>query len=154
MKWLTISELRRKLNLPETTVRRYIQEYGAYIQQKKQGHMIVVAPDSVEVIREIRKCHIDHGMTKEQGEEYLANRHTMSLVIAQDDKEKGVTVAEVLDDMQKMKKLISKLVEENMKLRNELEQRDRKLEEKIESIHQLLESSQNQEKKTWWKWFK
>jgi hypothetical protein len=151
MEWLTIPQVKKQLNIPETSLRRYLQEYSEYIHQKKQGHKIVISSESAEVIKEIRECLMERRMTRDQVEEHLRQKHRMSLVIA-DGPDKAVTVSDVMNNMNEMRQLLFKLTEEmaslaeeNRQLRSELEEKSLKWETKMDQLTKQLK------KKPWWK---
>lgn len=130
MRWLPIKEVCELINASDMTVRRYIQRHGQYIRTRQRGNITEIAEESIPVLRKIRQFYMELRWNRHQVEEALAENFAMNVVIAEDEDRGAITVKQTLEDMQHMRQILWRLVEENRMLREEFELLRQKLEEK------------------------
>lgn len=161
IKWLTVLDVEKQINIPNATIRRYIRNHGHHLNIKKKGKSYFIDSESIPIMLDIRKLY-DDGMTLEQVEEALIDTGMpVTITVTADDKQVTVNVAEALQDMQKamneQTKVIQSLVEQIQKqqeyIDNKLEERDQRLiadiKENEETKTQVAVANQVEEKKGW-----
>src|SRR6185437_12820629 len=58
MDWITVNKISKMINTPVPTVRRYIQKHQAFLNTKREGKKILLHPNSVEILKKIRKWYM------------------------------------------------------------------------------------------------
>src|SRR6478735_2678934 len=125
MDWMNINEISKVIDTPAPTVRRYIQKHQAFLNTKKQGKKILLHPDSIELLKKIRKWYVVDNM----------------IDIEIDNK---LMVEEIKEIKQSYKEGESKR-----------EQRDLALMEIVRSMQETKKSiAASEEKKKWWEFWK
>jgi len=85
-KWLTVSELKERLGIPQPTIRRYIERHGHHLHIRKHHKSYLIAERSLDDLVRIREAYLQ-GMNADQVEDELvaANAPTIIDVIAVSD---------------------------------------------------------------------
>jgi excisionase family DNA binding protein len=73
MGMLTVQELSRRLEVPERTIRRWIDAHGPFLGARKDGRRLLVPEDSFKVAETIKALYAG-GATSEQVNDTLAGR--------------------------------------------------------------------------------
>lgn len=121
MSWLTIKEVSDHLDIPDPTLRRYLSEHGQFIKMSNEGHVQVIAEESLEVLKRIRSYYAKR-WPKSRIQKALAEEFPLNVVIGKTDEGQLMTAGETLDEIMKMRQFIIELLEENRNLRNELKE--------------------------------
>lgn len=101
MDWTTVREVSERLDVPERTLRRWIELHGPFIGAKKEGRRILIPMESVDALREIRDLYAD-GMTAQEVTERLrSDGLPMTIDMADGGPPVAVNVAEALQELSK-----------------------------------------------------
>ncbi|MED1107674.1 DUF3967 domain-containing protein [Bacillus paramycoides] len=170
--WLSIIEVSQSLQVPDNTVRRYIQRHIEFISHKKHGKKYLIHVDSLKVLEKIRSLYTEDFYMEEQIQEYLnqqgfkkfinvtnVNKEVdnpvdhppkeiekiIELYVAKAIKEKEEEFFKVLEEQNKMF---------HSQLMQKLEERDQFL---LESIRETQNSKKqiaaSNRQKVWWKFW-
>lgn len=143
MQWMTIREVSVKTNISDPTLRRYIRDHGQFIKTRMEGHILTVSEESIPIIIKIRQFYLDLGWKKPRVQQALEETYPMNIVLTKDEERGEITVGETIEDIRKLRFILSKLVDEQQLLREEIKYLRNKLDEKEESSkeHQLYVES-------------
>ncbi len=126
--WLTISEVCDITGIADPTLRRYIKTYEDYIRTSRDGHVLIIAEESVNVIQKIREYSLDKRWGTDRIKRELRENYPMTFIIGQDSEKNEVSVGQTLDEMRKMVVYLKKLSVENQALKHEIEEMRKDLE--------------------------
>ncbi|MBR0592528.1 MerR family transcriptional regulator, partial [Bacillus pumilus] len=70
--WHSIKSLEKELQIPNTTLRRYIRQHGHHLNIKKNGKSYLVANESIPLLKKIRGLYVE-GKSIENIETILTN---------------------------------------------------------------------------------
>lgn len=73
MDYITIQDLSRLTDIPERTLRRYIDRHARFFVTRRESGQVLVTAEAVPVARAIRKAYED-GMTAAKVDEVIADR--------------------------------------------------------------------------------
>lgn len=158
-KWYSISQLSQLVEIPETTVRRYLNKFERYFRFEQRGRGKKYHPGSMEILQRIALLYTEEYEASEI-EEVLSKDFAFTI----DEGKKEVTVIqspnknielqfEEFKQQQEQfnKQLLNQLKKQQEYINNKLEERDRILIESIREIQeakQEIASSNKQEKKS------
>lgn len=164
-KMLTVSELSKITEIPESTVRRYLTRFEAYFPFDSRGKGKKYRPDSIEVLKQIAVLYSE-GYQANEIEPMLANRFPFTINDSMDTttqpQHKSIELQfeefkeqqdefnkQLLEKLEHQQNFIKKLLEDQNQsfLQNTQEIQ---LKEK-ENINQQAKSP---EQKAWWKFWK
>ncbi|MGE7828984.1 MerR family transcriptional regulator [Paenibacillus sp. NPDC093718] len=86
-KWITITELTEQFDIPQPTIRRYIERHGHHLLTKKHHKSYLISSESLPIVIQIREAYA-RGMNGEQVEEVLAANRVPTYINV-DDHEDG-----------------------------------------------------------------
>jgi DNA-binding transcriptional MerR regulator len=114
--WFSVLEFEKQTEIPNQTIRRYINNHGVYLNPKKRGKSYYLVEESIKVIQEIRKLY-NEGMTTQLVNDTLQERNIpMTITVSEGEEKVSVKVSEALQDMKKS------MNEQNEVIRSLLEQ--------------------------------
>lgn len=124
MDWITINDISKMINTPVPTVRRYIQKHQAFLNTKREGKKILLHPDSVEVLKKIRKWYmIDNLIDTEIDSKLKADGYKLFIDVQSINQELDSSSLDFLKAMFKEQRAINEqLMESNKLLVKELEE--------------------------------
>ncbi|MGG0480784.1 DUF3967 domain-containing protein [Priestia megaterium] len=176
MDWITINDISKMINTPVPTVRRYIQKHQAFLNTKREGKKILLHPDSVEILKKIRKWYmIDNLIDTEIDNKLKADGYKLFIDVQSINhqsinQELDSSSLDFLKAMFKEQRAINEqLMESNNLLVEEIneikqnykesetkrEQRDLALMETLRSIQETKKLvAVSEEKKKWWQFWK
>ncbi|SFH67342.1 Protein of unknown function [Priestia megaterium] len=176
MDWMNINEISKVIDTPAPTVRRYIQKHQAFLNTKKQGKKILLHPDSIELLKKIRKWYVVDNMidieidNKLKTSGYKAVIDVESINHESIEQELDSSSLDFVKAMFKEQRTINEQLMENNKLlveeikeikqsykesENKREQRDLALMEIVRSMQETKKSiAASEEKKKWWEFWK
>lgn len=62
MDWITVNKISQMIDTPVPTVRRYIQKHQSFFNTRREGKKILLHPDSVELLKKIRRWYVVDNM--------------------------------------------------------------------------------------------
>lgn len=164
-KLLTVSELSKITEIPESTVRRYLSRFEAYFPFDARGKGKKYRPESVEVLKQIALLYSE-GYQANEIEPMLANRFSFTI----DNSPEATTQPQYKPVEQQFQEFKDQQNEFNRQLLEKLDQQQeyikKLLEERNQSSLQNPEELQPEEKKeishltesfeqrAWWKFWK
>ncbi|WP_155010779.1 DUF3967 domain-containing protein [Priestia megaterium] len=176
MDWITINDISKMINTPVPTVRRYIQKHQAFLNTKREGKKILLHPNSVEILKKIRKWYmIDNLIDTEIDNKLKADGYKLFIDVQSINhqsinQELDSSSLDFLKAMFKEQREINEQLMESNKLLveeiNEIkqnykesetkrEQRDLALMETLRSIQETKKLvAASEEKKKWWQFWK
>jgi len=176
MDWITINDISKMINTPVPTVRRYIQKHQAFLNTKREGKKILLHPDSIEILKKIRKWYmIDNLIDTEIDNKLKADGYKLFIDVQSINhqsinQELDSSSLDFLKAMFKEQRAINEQLMESNKLLveeiNEIkqnykesetkrEQRDLALMETLRSIQETKKLvAASEEKKKWWQFWK
>ncbi|PFQ83272.1 DUF3967 domain-containing protein [Priestia megaterium] len=176
MDWITINDISKVINTPVPTVRRYIQKHQAFLNTKREGKKILLHPNSVEILKKIRKWYmIDNLIDTEIDNKLKADGYKLFIDVQSINhqsinQELDSSSLDFLKAIFKEQRAINEQLMENNKLLveeiNEIkqnykeseikrEQRDLALMETLRSIQETKKLvAASEEKKKWWQFWK
>lgn len=126
--WMPIEEVAKELDVPSSTLRRYLSNYKDFVSIKRNGSMQMVSCDSLEVLRKIRNLHVEKNMSVKDVTEILHRENPMMVVLGHDSTGLPVSAGEFLAEILRTNK---RLLMENREIKKELYE----LRELMESNH-------------------
>jgi len=176
MDWITINDISKMINTPVPTVRRYIQKHQPFLNTKKQGKKILLHPDSIELLKKIRKWYVVDNLidieidNKLKASGYKAVIDVESINHESIEQELDSSSLDFVKAMFKEQRAINEQLMENNKLlveeikeikqsykegESKREQRDLALMEIVRSMQETKKSiAASEEKKKWWEFWK
>jgi len=176
MDWITINDISKMINTPVPTVRRYIQKHQAFLNTKREGKKILLHPNSVEILKKIRKWYMIDNLidieidNKLKADGYKLFIDVQSINHQSINQELDSSSLDFLKAMFKEQRAINEQLMESNKLLveeiNEIkqnykeseikrEQRDLALMETLRSIQETKKLvAASEEKKKWWQFWK
>jgi len=176
MDWITVNKISQMIDTPVPTVRRYIQKHQTFFNTRREGKKILLHPDSVELLKKIRKWYVvDNLIDTEIDNKLKTNGYKAFIDVESIDHE---SIEQELDSssldfvkaMFKEQRAINEQLMENNKLlveeikeikqsykesENKREQRDLALMEIVRSMQETKKSiAAAEEKKKWWEFWK
>ena len=159
-KWLSVSQLSENTNIPETTVRRYLNKFSTYFRHDHIGKGKKYHPESCEILKKIASLYSKDYGTREI-ESILSNEFAFSV----EAKESKPSVHQSMPDIERQfeefkahqesfnRELLQKLEEQQEYIKNHLEQRDKNLMAALKEIQETkkLAAATKQQKKGFWK---
>lgn len=127
MEWLTVTEVSRRMNVSDRTLRRYINDHKMFIDTRKEpGRPLEIHEKSIDILKQIRVMY-EKGWDSVRIQRRLAETKPMVIPVEDEKDDLPATVGETLMEF---KNLLSEIVE-----------RQRYLEEQI---HHIKEQQQIQ----------
>ena len=176
MDWITVNKISQMIDTPVPTVRRYIQKHQTFFNTRREGKKILLHPDSVELLKKIRKWYVvDNLIDTEIDNKLKTNGYKAFIDVESIDHE---SIEQELDSssldfvkaMFKEQRAINEQLMENNKLlveeikeikqsyqesESKREQRDLALMEIVRSMQETKKSiAAAEEKKKWWEFWK
>jgi len=113
--YLTLKQLQSLVEIPENSLKRYIQEHGEFINYDKQHNRYRIHVSAVETIKTIRKLYGD-GFKKEAVTEHLLDAGVpVTITVDSEEGKDLISVNEELQQMKEMMQLFFKKTEEDKK---------------------------------------
>ena len=176
MDWITVNKISQMIDTPVPTVRRYIQKHQTFFNTRREGKKILLHPDSVELLKKIRKWYVVDNMidieidNKLKTSGYKAFIEMESINHESIERELDSTSLDFVKAMFEEQRAINEQLMENNKLlveeikeikqsykesENKREQRDLALMEIVRSMQETKKSiAAAEEKKKWWEFWK
>lgn len=158
MTWLPISLVVERVDIGETTVRRYIRDYKEFIKTKKEGNTLVIHKSALDVMQKIKRLSVGKRLGKERIREELRANFSQEIIIGEDNATNDITVGQTLEEIRNLTTVIKKLVDENKQLKVDLADLDKKIDSiAIQQAEQnkLLSFTQDDNKsKGWFSWLR
>jgi hypothetical protein len=176
MDWITVNKISKMIDTPVPTVRRYIQKHHAFFNTRREGKKILLHPDSVEVLKKIRKWYVVDNMidteidNKLKADGYKVFIDVESINHESIEHELDSSSLDFVKAMFKEQRAINEQLMENNKLlveeikeikqsykesESKREQRDLALMEIVRSMQETKKSiAASEEKKKWWEFWK
>lgn len=152
-KLLTVSELSKITEIPESTVRRYLTRFEAYFSFDTRGKGKKYRPDSVEVLKQIAVFYSE-GYQANEIEPLLANRFPFTI----NDSPETTTQPQHKSIEQQFEEFKEQQIEFNKQLLEKLEDQQsyikNLLEERSQSMIQKKEEAPAAKTKSWWNFWK
>jgi len=176
MDWITVNKISKMIDTPVPTVRRYIQKHQSFFNTRREGKKILLHPDSVELLKKIRKWYVVDNMidteidNKLKADGYKAFIDVESINHESIEHELDSSSLDFMKAMFKEQRAINEQLMENNKLlveeikelkqsykesESKREQRDLALMEIVRSMQETKKSiAVSEEKKKWWEFWK
>ncbi|PEC41651.1 DUF3967 domain-containing protein [Priestia megaterium] len=176
MDWMNINEISKVIDTPAPTVRRYIQKHQAFLNAKKQGKKILLHPDSIELLKKIRKWYVVDNMIDIEIDNKLKSSGYKTFIDVESINHESIeheldsSSLDFVKAMFKEQRAINEQLMENNKLlveeikeikqsykesESKREQRDLALMEIVRSMQETKKSiAASEEKKKWWEFWK
>ena len=176
MDWITVNKISQMIDTPVPTVRRYIQKHQSFFNTRREGKKILLHPDSVELLKKIRKWYVvDNLIDNEIDNKLKADgykvfidvdsinhesiEHELDTVSLDFMKEMFKEQRAVNEQLMKNNKLLFEEIKEMKQSHKESEikreQRDLALIELARSMQETKKSiAASAEKKKWWEFWK
>lgn len=137
-KWYTLKEMIELVDIPENSLKRYIQEHDNFIKFNKEHNRYKVHESAINVLKKIRKLY-GEGHKKDEVNDRLREMGTpMDIVVESDDD--GIDSKKELLDIKEMLRRQMEFNENQMKFNQELKQMvNRNESERIESLRKTLQ---------------
>lgn len=118
--WISVSEVAKKTNIPEATVRRYIREHGFHLRVKKGHKSYQIYHESIDTLNQIREMY-GKGLNMDEVNNMLADNKPMIITVNEQDERMAVNVAEALMELKRsMDERMNGMNAEIVRLRQEL----------------------------------
>lgn len=157
MEWLTVTEVSKRMDVSDRTIRRYIKAHKVYIDTRDlPGRSLEVHEDSIETLQLIRRMYTK-GWDRERVDRYLAETKPMIIRVENDEKSDLPEIpGEKFSAFQMLKEMAErqKRIEENQRLI--LEQMSRQQQEYRQGLDQIavtLNRDKHRKKRGIWGWF-
>lgn len=142
-KWLSVSELSKQANVPESTARRYVTHFRDHFNYETRKRGRRYSPESIAILSFIQNCY-GQGMEKEEIERVLLRQFpAVNIETSTGDVSEQVPQAPILmtkGDLMDVMNEIRAMREENKQLHEYIEksllERDQKL---METLRQMME---------------
>ena len=144
---LTVQELSKRLDVPERTIRRWIDAHGPFLGARRDGRRLLVPAESLKVAETIRALYAG-GATSEQVNNTLAGRNVPQVLEVD-----AVTPAQAESLVRAMTEELRQAREEIAELRQEIQAtRDAvaATQETVEEIGEWIRVKPDEEKRPWW----
>lgn len=143
----TVQELSKRLEVPERTIRRWVDVHGPFLGARKDGRRLLVPADSLKVAETIKALYAG-GATSAEVNDTLAGR-AVPQVLEVD----AVTPAQAESLVRALTEELRQAREEIQELRQEIrETRDAvaATQETVEEIGEWIRVKPDEEKRPWW----
>jgi excisionase family DNA binding protein len=147
MGMLTVQELSRRMEVPERTIRRWIDAHGPFLGARKDGRRLLVPEDSFKVAETIKSLYAG-GATSADVNDTLAGRNVPQVLEVD-----AVTPAQAESLVRALTEELRQAREEIQELRQEIrETRDAvaATQETVEEIGEWIRVKPDEEKRPWW----
>jgi len=144
---LTVQELSKRLEVPERTVRRWIDVHGPFLGARRDGRRRLVPAESLKVAETIKALYAG-GATSADVNDTLAGRNVPQVLEVD-----AVTPAQTESLVRAMTEELRQAREEIQELRQEIrETRDAvaATQETVEEIGEWIRVKPDEEKRPWW----
>lgn len=144
---MTVQELSRRLEVPERTIRRWIDAHGPFLGARRDGRRLLVPADSVRVAETIKALYAG-GATSADVNDTLAGRNVPQVLEVD-----AVTPAQAESLVRALTEELRQAREEIQELRQEIrETRDAvaATQETVEEIGEWIRVKPDEEKRPWW----
>lgn len=160
-RWLLISELSEKTGIPESTVRRYTNNFKSYFRYDNKGRGKKFSPDAIDVLNRISSLYND-GFQAKEIEELLAKDFAFTV----EDDNTSTTQPPVKSIERQFEEFRQQQEAFNHELLQELEKHQKYIKESINrrdqeltnAINEMQETrkqlSATQKKRKWWMFWK
>lgn len=139
--WFTITELAEKTNIPDTTIRRYIQKFPDFFHFKGGSRSKRYEEISIKILVRIKNL-FDGGFETDQVDATL--RSEFPMVVdgdKQEEKETKTPALATAEDIAEIKEALKAQAEFNKRLVEKLDNQERYIKESIEKRDHLLVES-------------
>ncbi|MGM9923898.1 MAG: hypothetical protein ACI35R_06615 [Bacillus sp. (in: firmicutes)] len=102
MKWLSVSEIEKITNVPNRTIRRYIERHNEHLQLRKNGNSYVIHERCVTVIVKIRDLY-------REGKTQAAINTMLSVATMAEPVKRGADIAAIIAESTNRLKIINGL---------------------------------------------
>lgn len=143
---MTVQELSRRMEVPERTIRRWIDAHGPFLGARKDGRRLLVPAESLKVAETIKALYAG-GATSEQVNDTLAGRNVPQVLEVD-----AVTPAQAESLVRAMTEELRQAREEIAELRQEIQATRDAVAATQDSVDQIGEwiRAKPQEARPWW----
>ena len=144
---MTVQELSKRLEVPERTIRRWIDAHGPFLGARKDGRRLLVPAESLKVAETIKALYAG-GATSADVNDTLAGRNVPQVLEVD-----AVTPAQAESLVRALTEELRQAREEIQELRQEIrETRDAvaATQETVEEIGEWIRVKPDEEKRPWW----
>lgn len=147
--WIDVPQVAKELNIPDRTLRRYMERHSLFVQSRKEGRYWQIARSSLPVLSQIRDLY-SAGLTADQVDTEL--RAQMSLATVEVGG-KPATMAELVaamtDELERLRREVTELRNELAATRQAQERQAERLEERDRALMTTLRAIQERQR-PWW----
>ncbi len=143
----TVQELSKRLEVPERTIRRWVDVHGPFLGARKDGRRLLVPADSLKVAETIKALYAG-GATSADVNDTLAGR-AVPQVLEVD----AVTPAQAETLVRMLTEELRQAREEMAELRQEIQATREAVsatQETVEGIGEWIRAKPEEEKRSWW----
>lgn len=161
MKWLSVTQLSQVVKTPETTVRRYLNNFQEYFRSEKRGRGKKYHPESVEALQRISLLYSEDYETTEI-KEILSNEFAFTVDSDSNHESAiqppGLNIGEEFKEFKQQqeqfnKQLLKQLKDQQDYINKSIERRDRELLQAIREIQETKKQIATTKEKKWWKFW-
>lgn len=155
-KWLSVAELSKQAQVPESTARRYLGKFEAFFRFDERQRGRKYAPDNVPILVFIQNCY-NLGMESQEIEEALVKQFPMTVSTTEPPQTPIPVPAPVLatkEDLEEVLTELRALREENQRIHQHLEQRIEDRDRKLTETLRLMNEQQQSKAKKWYQFWK
>lgn len=139
-KWLSVAELSKQADVPESTARRYVTHFRDHFNYENRKRGRRYSPESVAILHFIQNCYIQ-GMEKEEIERALLRQFpAVNIETSTGDVSEQVPILLTREDLNDIKHEMKAIREENKQLHEYIEksllEKDQQL---MQAIRQMME---------------
>jgi DNA-binding transcriptional MerR regulator len=138
--WLTIMELAEKTNIPDTTIRRYIQKFNDFFPYKGGSRSRRYEETAIKILVRIKNL-FDSGYETDQVDATLRNEFPMVVDDGNNEKETNTPTLATAEDIAEIKEALKAQSEFNKLLVEKLEQQQSYIEESLNKRDRVLMNS-------------
>lgn len=147
--FLTTKELKEALpEIPENSLKRYLQEHEEYLNFKKEHNRYKIHVSDIEKLRMIRQYYSE-GLKKEEVNVKLEESGFPITITV--DRDSSTSLVSINSELADMKKLVSFLVQQNEQTRiqsNKIKDQNQQLIHEIQQLREVLQNEVKREAQT------
>ena len=143
----TVQELSKRLEVPERTIRRWVDVHGPFLGARKDGRRLLVPADSLKVAETIKALYAG-GATSAEVNDTLAGRNVPQVLEVD-----AVTPAQAETLVRMLTEELRQAREEMAELRQEIQATREAVsatQETVEGIGEWIRAKPEEEKRSWW----
>ncbi len=159
-KMLSVSELSEITEIPESTVRRYLNKFDSYFRCDARGKGKKYHPDSIEVLKRIAGLY-GEGYQAHEIETILATQFPFTVTDLQDTitQPPAKSIEQQFEEFKAEqaefnRKLLEEIQRQQQYIKDSLERRDQQLLESLKKGQENKKEAHAAEAKKWWEFWK